>query len=110
MEEQFRGEADESRIEPALNLKHGYPTMQEYKRDAQKRFSLLEMGIIQKPSTRLLLINVDTTTFCLEVVTDNSLGYSRWLDANRRLDVANGAWSTKGGKVRETRRKKSMLV
>lgn len=32
--------------------------MEAYKKGAQKKFSLLETGIIQKPSTRLLLINV----------------------------------------------------
>lgn len=39
-------------------MKHGYDSVQEYKKTSQKRFSLLENGIIQKPSTRLLLINV----------------------------------------------------
>ena len=32
--------------------------MEEFRKDAQERFSLLETGIIQKPSTRLLLVNV----------------------------------------------------
>jgi hypothetical protein len=38
--------------------KHGYASVEEFKNNAQKRFSLLETGIIDKPSTRLLLINV----------------------------------------------------
>ncbi|KAH8592806.1 pigment biosynthesis protein-like protein yellowish-green 1 [Bisporella sp. PMI_857] len=42
---------------PAMALKHGYTTATEFKNDAQKRFSLLENGILQQPSTRLLLIN-----------------------------------------------------
>ena len=46
------------RLEPALNLKHGYATMEEFRKGAQKKFSLLDTGIIQNPSTRLLLINV----------------------------------------------------
>jgi hypothetical protein len=67
----LRTNADEIRIEPALNLKHGYATMEEFKKDAQKRFSLLETGIIQKPSTRLLLINVGEVRFREKVaVTD----------------------------------------
>ena len=48
----------QNRLEPALNLKHGYETMEEFRKGAQKKFSLLETGIIEKPSTRLLLINV----------------------------------------------------
>ncbi len=41
-----------------MATKHGYETVEEYKAGVQKKFSLLETGIIQKPSTRLLLINV----------------------------------------------------
>jgi len=40
-----------------MALKHGYKTVEEYKEGVQKKFSLLETGIIQQPSTRLLLIN-----------------------------------------------------
>lgn len=46
---------------PAMALKHGYSSVDEYKKGVQKKFSLLENGIIQKPSTRLLLINVSYT-------------------------------------------------
>ena len=46
------------RLTPAMAAKHGYATVEEYKEGVQKKFSLLENGIIQKPSTRLLLINV----------------------------------------------------
>lgn len=49
-----------SRLTPAMALKHGYSSVEEYKKGAQKKFSLLETGIIQKPSTRLLLINVSS--------------------------------------------------
>ncbi|RDL38656.1 uncharacterized protein BP5553_02996 [Venustampulla echinocandica] len=42
---------------PAISLKHGYDSFDEYKEKALKKFSLLENGILQKPSTRLLLIN-----------------------------------------------------
>lgn len=41
-----------------MAMKHGYKTVEEYKAGVQKKFSLLETGIIEKPSTRLLLINV----------------------------------------------------
>ncbi len=49
------------RLTPAMAMKHGYSSVEEYKAGVQKKFSLLETGIIQKPSTRLLLINV---SFC----------------------------------------------
>jgi len=41
-----------------MAMKHGYDTVEEYKEGVQKKFSLLETGIITKPSTRLLLVNV----------------------------------------------------
>ncbi|KAH8907557.1 alpha/beta-hydrolase [Coniochaeta sp. PMI_546] len=44
-------------LTPAMALKHGFPTVEEYKANVQKKFSLLENGILQKPSTRLLLVN-----------------------------------------------------
>ncbi|GAW23194.1 hypothetical protein ANO14919_127450 [Xylariales sp. No.14919] len=42
---------------PALALKHGFSDVDEYLRQALKRFSLLETGVLEKPSTRLLLVN-----------------------------------------------------
>ncbi|KAM0325104.1 hypothetical protein ACHAQA_007643 [Verticillium albo-atrum] len=44
-------------LTPAMAMKHGYDSVAEYKAGVQKKFSLLEAGIIQQPSTRLLLIN-----------------------------------------------------
>jgi hypothetical protein len=41
-----------------MALKHGYTNVDDYKNGVQKKFSLLELGILEKPSTRLLLINV----------------------------------------------------
>ena len=41
-----------------MALKHGYMNVEDYKNGVQKKFSLLELGILEKPSTRLLLINV----------------------------------------------------
>ena len=43
---------------PALALKHGYDSVDEYREGAQKKFSLVETGIVNMPSTRLLLVNV----------------------------------------------------
>ncbi|KAK3901976.1 esterase FrsA [Staphylotrichum tortipilum] len=42
---------------PALAMKHGYGSVEEYKAGVQRKFSLLENGVIHRPSTRLLLIN-----------------------------------------------------
>jgi len=44
-------------LTPAMAMKHGFKSVDEYKENVQKKFSLLETGIIQKPSTRLLLVN-----------------------------------------------------
>ncbi|MCJ1225198.1 hypothetical protein MMC12_001847 [Toensbergia leucococca] len=44
-------------IAQVLALKFGYPNVEDMKLDARKRFSLLENGILDKPSCRLLLIN-----------------------------------------------------
>ncbi|KAK4038663.1 Alpha/Beta hydrolase protein, partial [Parachaetomium inaequale] len=44
-------------LSPAFAMKHGFKSVEEYKANVQKKFSLLETGIIQKPSTRLLLVN-----------------------------------------------------
>ena len=43
---------------PAVAQKFGYGSVQELKEKAQSTFSLVETGIVQQPSTRLLLINV----------------------------------------------------
>ncbi|KAI1827635.1 alpha/beta-hydrolase [Xylaria intraflava] len=45
------------RLLPALAMKHGFENTEEYLRHGQKRFSLLENGILEQPSTRLLLVN-----------------------------------------------------
>jgi hypothetical protein len=46
------------RLAEALAKKFGYGSVEEMEKDAQKRFSLLENGILDKPSARLFLINV----------------------------------------------------
>ncbi|KPM44163.1 hypothetical protein AK830_g2347 [Neonectria ditissima] len=44
-------------LSPAFAMKHGFESVKEYKEGVQKRFWLLELGVIQQPSTRLLLLN-----------------------------------------------------
>ncbi|KAK3396173.1 Alpha/Beta hydrolase protein [Sordaria brevicollis] len=44
-------------LTPAFAMKHGYNSVEEFKAGVQQKFSLLENGILDKPSTRLLLIN-----------------------------------------------------
>ena len=41
-----------------LAEKFGYENMEELKKDGKSRFSLLQNGILDKPSARLLLVNV----------------------------------------------------
>jgi hypothetical protein len=43
---------------PAISLKHGYTDFEKYMDEAASKFSLLETGILDKPSCRLLFINV----------------------------------------------------
>lgn len=50
--------ADFHRLTPAMAMKHGFKSVDEYKENVQEKFSLLETGIIRNPSTRLLLVNV----------------------------------------------------
>ncbi|KAK0717232.1 Alpha/Beta hydrolase protein [Lasiosphaeria miniovina] len=44
-------------LTPAMAMKHGYASADEYKAGVQKKFSLLETGIVHQPSTRLMLVN-----------------------------------------------------
>ncbi|ERS98265.1 hypothetical protein HMPREF1624_05048 [Sporothrix schenckii ATCC 58251] len=44
-------------LTPALARKHGFATAQDYVAGAQAKFSLLATGLLDQPSTRLLLIN-----------------------------------------------------
>ncbi|KAH6670422.1 Alpha/Beta hydrolase protein [Halenospora varia] len=44
-------------LAPAMVTKHGYNSVEELYEGAQKKFSLLENGILEKPSCRLLFIN-----------------------------------------------------
>jgi hypothetical protein len=53
-----RCEINSFSIWPALSMKYGYESAEEYKKDAIHKFSLLNTGILDKPSSRLLLVNV----------------------------------------------------
>jgi hypothetical protein len=80
--------------------KHGYATVEEFKNDAQNRFSLLETEIIDKPSTRLLLINVGMEALlAIWEILISFTGNNGWVDADWRLYVAAWAWGTEGSKV-----------
>lgn len=54
-------------LSPAFAMKHGFDSVEEYKEGVQKKFSLLELGILQQPATRLLLLNVSIGIPCLDV-------------------------------------------
>ncbi|KAL2161111.1 hypothetical protein VTH06DRAFT_8330 [Thermothelomyces fergusii] len=56
-DKQWLEKVDGHELTPAMAMKHGFKSVEEYKAKAQKKFSLLETGIIQRPSTRLLLVN-----------------------------------------------------
>jgi hypothetical protein len=38
--------------------KFGFQNVEDFKKDGQKKFSLLDNGIVKNPSCRLLLLNV----------------------------------------------------
>ena len=57
------------RLTPAMAMKHGYDSVEDYKDGVQKKFSLLETGVIQKPSCRLLLINVSNLVYLMNKFT-----------------------------------------
>ena len=41
-----------------MSKKLGYDGIEEFKEKAQKKFSLVDTGVVERGSTRLLLINV----------------------------------------------------
>lgn len=45
-------------LNPAMSQKFGFSSVEEFMEQSQKKFSLVETGIVHKPSARLLLINV----------------------------------------------------
>ena len=54
-----------SSLSPVLARKFGYSDIETMKIDSRRRFSLLENGILDQPSTRLLVINVSHLLFDL---------------------------------------------
>ena len=59
-------------LTPALAQKFGYDTVEDFMKESQKNFSLVDSGIVLQPSARLLLINV-SEIICLP----NSMNYPR---------------------------------
>lgn len=41
-----------------MSQKFGFSSVEEFMEHSQKKFSLVETGIVHKPSARLLLVNV----------------------------------------------------
>ena len=60
-------------LNPALAQKFGFGSTEAFKEGAQRKFSLLENGVLQKPSTRLLLINVRSYREEITHATDASI-------------------------------------
>jgi hypothetical protein len=52
-------------LSKVLAQKFGYSDIEAMKMDSRKRFSLVENGIVDQASTRLLLINVSRPFFAL---------------------------------------------
>lgn len=48
------------KITPAMSEKYGFKSVEDFKKNGQKKFSLVETGIADKPSCRLLLLNVSS--------------------------------------------------
>ena len=46
------------RITDSWAEKYGYSSAKEFEENAQKKFSLIETGVMDQPNTRLLLLNV----------------------------------------------------
>lgn len=46
------------RFNRAMSMKFGFESEEEFKANAKKKFSLVETGIVDQESSRLLLINV----------------------------------------------------
>ena len=53
-----KADAGLSRLTRALAQKWGYHSVEAMREDAMERFSLVKSGVLDKPCTRLLLVNV----------------------------------------------------
>jgi hypothetical protein len=49
------------RITDSWAEKYGYSSAKEFEENAQKKFSLIETGVMDQPNTRLLLLNVSVS-------------------------------------------------
>lgn len=58
-----RADTDRYSLAECLAEKYGYGNVEELKKDGKGRFSLLESGILDKPSAKLLLANVSMHAF-----------------------------------------------
>lgn len=47
-----------SSITPCWAEKYGYDSVEDFEKNAQKKFSLVETGVMDQPNCRLLLLNV----------------------------------------------------
>ncbi|KIM94299.1 hypothetical protein OIDMADRAFT_34868 [Oidiodendron maius Zn] len=67
-------------LDGALAHKFGYPDVEAFKENGQKKFSLLLKGIFDMPSTRLLLINSNVfEAVKLASIKISAIGYERQL-------------------------------
>jgi hypothetical protein len=48
-----------------LALKFGYKDVEEMKKSSQKTFSLLENGMLNQSSAKVLLVNVRSSELCI---------------------------------------------
>lgn len=56
------------RITDSWAEKYGYSSAKEFEENAQKKFSLIETGVMDQPNTRLLLLNVSGFFFHVGVM------------------------------------------
>ena len=84
----------ENSLTQVLALKFGYENVQDMMVDSRKRFSLLENGILDQPSTRLFLVNVSVhpEDFPLTNPLTYRSGQARRTLPHRRRPLDIGAW------------------
>lgn len=65
-------------LTPCLAEKFGYTDVADFEKNAQKKFSLVETGVVDQPNCRLLMLNVCvlSSPFVNSVLT--GLGCERW--------------------------------
>ena len=87
------------RFNRAMSMKFGFESEEEFKEKAKGKFSLVETGVVEQESSRLLLINVRFVIrsrpfpglfTCL--LTFLPSGCQRWTHAYRRLYAPFQLW------------------